>query len=139
MVSDVIEHDRSVVWPMQRLQGSIINAQAPTFRSPKCLMCSVCLRSFIRTALLASLDALVSEEADDAAALTHEARQQQEAEVMGDLLAVERDEARLCGAQWTSGCRSSIAADCSPLAILQCGLLRLRAPTRHRERRRSML
>ena len=44
-------------------------------------------------ALLARLDALISEEADDPAALTHEARQKAEAEVMGDLLAVERDEA----------------------------------------------
>ena len=46
-------------------------------------------------ALLARLDALISEEADDPAALTHEARQKAEAEVMGDLLAVERDEAAL--------------------------------------------
>jgi hypothetical protein len=27
-VRDVIEHDRLMVWPMQRLQGAIINAQS---------------------------------------------------------------------------------------------------------------
>jgi hypothetical protein len=36
--------------------------------------------------LLASLDALASEEADDAAALTHEVRQQGESQVLDDLM-----------------------------------------------------
>ena len=30
VVSDVIEHDRKLVWHMQRLQGAIVNAQVPS-------------------------------------------------------------------------------------------------------------
>ena len=77
-------------------------------------------------ALLARLDALISEEADDPAALTHEARQKAEAEVMGDLLAVERDEAALV---WQAQSQSLLVehrADISPLALL--GLRLITAP-----------
>jgi hypothetical protein len=40
--------------------------------------------------LVAKLDAEINSEADDAAALTHEARQKAEAEILGDLLDAER-------------------------------------------------
>jgi hypothetical protein len=124
VVSDVIEHDRSVVWPMQRLQGAIINAQVPSFsvtNAPDALG----LFAFVhKDALLASLDALVSEEADDDAAMTHEARQQQEAEVQGDLLAVERDEAALVWRAMDERLPVEHRNDCAPQAILQCRLVR---------------
>jgi hypothetical protein len=61
-----------------------------------------------RDALIAKLAAEIDAEADDAAALTHEARQQREAEVMGDLLSVERDESFLFGRRRRKICRSSI-------------------------------
>ncbi len=61
-------------------------------------------------------------EADDATALTHEARQQQEAEVMGDLLACERDESWLVWRGMEERLPVEHRADCSPLAILQCRL-----------------
>ena len=50
-----------------------------------------------RDAMIAALDREIATEADDKAALTHEAREKAEAEVMGDLLAVERDEASWSG------------------------------------------
>ena len=46
-------------------------------------------------ALIAALDREISTESDDEAALSHEARQQREAETMADLLDVERQEAAL--------------------------------------------
>jgi hypothetical protein len=119
----VIEHDRSVVWPMQRLQGAIINAQVPSFAVTE-VFDALGLFAFVhKDALLAGLDALVSEEADDDAALTHEARQQQAAEVQGDLLAVERDEAALVWRAMDERLPVEHRSNCSPLAILQCRLV----------------
>ena len=46
-----------------------------------------------RDALIAALDREIATEADDAASLAHEDRQKREAEVMGDLLDIERQEA----------------------------------------------
>jgi hypothetical protein len=120
VVSDVIERYRKLVWPMQRLQGAIVNAQVPSFAVTE-VPDVLGLFAFVhKDALLASLDALVSEEADDAAALTHEARQQQEAEVMDDLLAVERDESALVWRALSENLPVQHRADCSALAILQC-------------------
>jgi hypothetical protein len=123
VVSDVIEHDRSLIWPMQRLQGSIVNAQAPSFAVTE-VPDVLGLFAFVhKDALLAALDALVSEEADDDAALTHEAREQQEAEVMGDLLDVERQEAALVWTAQAQGLPVEHRSDCAPQAILKCRLV----------------
>ena len=120
VVSDVIEHDRKLVWPMQRLQGAIVNAQVPSFSVTE-VPDVLGLFAFVhKVKLLASLDALVSEEADDDAALTHEARQHQEAEVMADLLAVERDEAALVWRAMDERLPMEHRADCAPQAILRC-------------------
>lgn len=48
-----------------------------------------------KDALIAALDREIASGGDDKSALSHEARQQREAETMGDLLAIERDEAAL--------------------------------------------
>jgi hypothetical protein len=45
-----------------------------------------------KDALIKRLDAEIDREADDAATLMHEVLQRQEADVLGDLLATERDE-----------------------------------------------
>ncbi|MET4518122.1 hypothetical protein [Bradyrhizobium sp. I1.7.5] len=80
-----------------------------------------------RDALIAALDREISTEADDKAALTHEARQKAEAEVQGDLLAVERDE---CALVWTAQAQGlpieHRGGDISPLALL--GLRLITAP-----------
>ena len=56
------------------------------------------------------LDREIDNEADDKSALTHEVRQQREAVVLGDLLAVERDEsAHWSGRRWHRICRSNTA------------------------------
>jgi hypothetical protein len=55
--------------------------------------------------------------------LTQEARQQQEAEVMGDLLAVERDESALLWRAMDERLPVEHRADCAPQAILQCRLV----------------
>ena len=66
------------------------------------------------------LDAEIDAEADDAAALTHDAREKQLAEAQGDLLSIERDEAALTWQAQAQGLPAQHRHDCSPLAILQC-------------------
>src|SRR4030095_13134127 len=76
-----------------------------------------------KDALIAALDREIDAESDDKAALSHEARQKAEAEVMGDLLAVERDESALVWQAQAQGLPCEHRADCSPLAILQLRLI----------------
>ena len=76
-----------------------------------------------KDALIARLDAEINTEDDDKSALTHEARQKAEAEVMGDLLEIERQEAELVWAAMGDRLPVEHRADCSPLAILQCKLV----------------
>lgn len=77
------------------MQSTVYNAQpgATVFHEAVDV---VGLIAFIfKDALIAALDREFDAEADDKAALTREARQQREAEAMGDLLSIEREEAAL--------------------------------------------
>jgi hypothetical protein len=65
----------------------------------------------------------IATEADDKAALTHEARQRAEAEVQSDLLAVERDESWFVWQAQAQGLPIEHRSDCNPLAILQVRLV----------------
>ena len=71
--------------------------------------------------LLAALSALVDAESDDAASLSHEARQQREAEAMGDLIDIERQEAELVFAHRAKACRANTAATSDRSRCLVCG------------------
>src|SRR5438552_1373638 len=73
--------------------------------------------------IIKRLDALIDAESDDQAALSVEARQKAEAEVMADLLYVERQEAALVWAAQEQGLPCWHRSGCNPLAILQCRLV----------------
>ena len=121
-VSDAIEHDRSVVWPMQRLQGSIIHAQAPSFAVTE-VPDLLGLFAFVHgAALLKALDALVDDEKDDAAALSHTEREKRLSEVEQDQLAAEYDESWFVWRAMHERQPCEHRADCAPQAILQCRL-----------------
>ncbi|MEY9131930.1 hypothetical protein ACVMII_000798 [Bradyrhizobium diazoefficiens] len=79
-----------------------------------------------RDALITALDREIASEADDKAALSHEARQQQEAELMSDLLDIERQEAAFVWQAQSQGLPVEHRADISPLALL--GLAIVTAP-----------
>lgn len=86
-VSLLIEHaDREVVWPMQTLQTSVYNSERGAVGYTEAPDTLAVLTWAIKDALFKQLDARILEEADDAAALSIEARDQQAAEVSGDLL-----------------------------------------------------
>ena len=92
-VSDLIEHDRKIVGPMQRLQSQVYNTGAPSLAFAEIDAATLLLVWLHSEAIIKRLAAEIDTEADDEAALSHETRQQREAEVQGDLLGVERDEA----------------------------------------------
>jgi hypothetical protein len=71
-----------------------------------------------KEALIKRLDAEIDREADDKAALSPEAREKAGAEVMGDLLAVERDECALVWQAQAQGLPVEHRSDISPLALL---------------------
>ncbi|MET4015889.1 hypothetical protein [Bradyrhizobium sp. S3.2.12] len=76
-----------------------------------------------RDALITALDREISTEADDKAALSLEARQKAEAEVMGDLLAVERDECALIWQAQAQNLPCEHHQDVSILALLSVALV----------------
>jgi hypothetical protein len=123
VVTDVIEHDGSVIWPMLRLQGSIINAQAPSFvvtQVPDLLGLFACVHG---PALLKVLDGFVDDEKDDAAALSHTDREKRLSEVQQDQLAAEFDESALVWSAMAQNLPVEHRADCAPQAILQVRLV----------------
>jgi hypothetical protein len=71
-----------------------------------------------KDAMIAALDREIATEADDGAALAHEARQQQEAEVMGDLLEIERQEAALVWGALDERLPVEHRVDINPVALL---------------------
>ena len=122
LVSDVIEHDRSVVWPMQRMQAMVHSNEA-SFAASEVVDCLALFAFVHRKALLDALDALVTEEADDAAALSHVERETRAAVVMGDWISVQYDEANLVWQAQADKLPVEHRADCAPQAILQVRLV----------------
>ena len=122
-VSLLIEHDGDIVWPTKRVKVDVLNAQpgAIGFAEIPDMLAIDAWRN--KEAMLAKLDAEINTEADDRSALTHEAREKAEAEVMGDLLDIERQEAALCWAAMDERLPIEFRADCDPRAILGVGLV----------------
>jgi hypothetical protein len=121
-VSRLVELDGPVDFQTQQVRSEVYNAQAAVAFAE--MPDTVALTCWLhKDTLIAALDCEIASEADDKAALSHEARQKAEAEVQGDLLAVERDE---CALVWQAQAQSlpvEHRADISPLAILQVRLL----------------
>ena len=123
--SSLVEHDREIAWPTQSAQSKVYNAEKGAIAFHETTD-ALALVAWLHRALIATLDREIASEADDPAALTHEARQQREAEVMGDLLAVERDESALVWQAQSERMPVEHRADISPLALL--GLRLITAP-----------
>jgi hypothetical protein len=125
-VSSLVEHDREIAWPTQSAQSKVYNVEKGAIAFHETTDTFALVAWLHRDALIASLDREIASEADDPAALTHEARQQREAEVMCDLLAVERDECALVWRAQSERMPVEHRADISPLALL--GLRLITAP-----------
>jgi hypothetical protein len=122
-VSNLLEHDRDIVWPTQMLRSDVRGGDHPALAFAEVHGVLPILAWLQKEALIKRLDAEIDAEADDDAALTHEARQQREAEVQGDLLDIERQEAALVWRGMDERLPVEHRSDSSPLAILQCRLV----------------
>ena len=139
-VAMLIEHDGDLIWPMTRLRSEVLGAEHPALAFAEVPDTVALLAWLHRDLLIKRLDAEIDTESDDASALTHEARQQAEAEVQGDLLDVERQEAALMWqAQAARSALSSIAATSARIALLGVRLRHATARSTCRRHRRSML
>jgi hypothetical protein len=117
-VSLLIEHDGKIVWQTQQMQSTVYNAQPRAVAFTEVPDAVALVAWLHKDALIAALGREIASEADDKAALTHEARQKAEAETMGDLLAVERDESWFVWQAQSQGLPVEHRPDISPLALL---------------------
>jgi hypothetical protein len=121
-VSDAVEHDRKIIWPLQRLRADVVNSQVPAFAHTEVVDVLALTCWLHKDALLAALDREITSESDDAAALSGTERETRAAVVMGDLLAVEYDEARLVWQAQADKLPCEHRSDCAPQCILQVRL-----------------
>jgi hypothetical protein len=121
-VSSLIELDGKIESQTQRLTSEV-HAERRSLAFTEVPDATALTCWLHKSALISALDREIDTEADDKAALSHEARQQCEAEVLGDLLAVERDEAALVWQAQAQNLPVEHRGDISPLAILQVRLV----------------
>ena len=136
-VSMMVEHDGRLIWPMTRLQSEV-HAERRLLAFTEVPDTIVLICWLHKDALNAALDREIDAEADDKAALSHEAREKAEVEVRADLLSVERDEIFLCGRRSRKVCRSSTVATSIRSRCLVCCSSPHRALTKYPERRRDI-
>ena len=123
----LLEHGGDVVWPTLRVQSEVYGAERSlAFHEAVDVVGLVAF--LLKPTLISALDALVDEEKDNDAALTDEARQKAETEVMGDLLEQERLEAALIWTAQAQGLPIEFRGDCNPIAILQLRLVTTAKP-----------
>lgn len=116
-VSRLVELDGPAEFQTQNLRSTVHGEQrALAFaETPDALALIAWLH---RDALIKRFDELIDAEADDKSALSHEAREKAEAETMGDLLDIERQEAELTWLAQSQNLPVEHRADISPLALL---------------------
>jgi hypothetical protein len=116
-VSSLIEHDGKIEFQTQRLTSEV-HAERRSLAFTEVSDAVALVAWLHKDALIKRLDAEIDGEADDKAALSHDARQQREAVAMGDLLAIERDESALVWRAMEERLPAEHRSDCAPAAVL---------------------
>jgi hypothetical protein len=122
-VTALVKHDGKLTFPEERRSVPVIVAKESAVVSWQEFDALGTFCWLHQTALIDSLDHRIEAEADDKAALSHEERQQQEAEVLSELLAIEREEAALVWQAQAKNLPIEHRAACAPQAILGCRLV----------------
>ena len=122
-VSSLIELDGKIEFQTQSLTSTVYNAQPGAVAFAEVSDAVALVAWLHKDALIAALDREIASEADDKAALSHEARQKAEAEVQGDLLAIERDECALVWQARSENLPAEHRADVSVVALLSITLV----------------
>jgi hypothetical protein len=121
-VSGLVEHGDKINWPQTTLRSQVFNAaSAVAFcETPDVLA----VFAFVfKDQLLKRLDQEIDASADDANAMTPEAREQAESEILGDLIEIERQEAELVFRAQAQGIQIEHRGDISPQSLLSVRLL----------------
>jgi hypothetical protein len=126
-VAMLVEHDGDLIWPMTRLRSEVLGGEHPALAFAEVPDTIALIAWLHRDTLIKRLDAEIDTESDDASALSHETRAQAEAETMGDMLDIERQEAALTWEAQAQGLPVEFRGDINPLALLS---LRLVTPPR---------
>jgi hypothetical protein len=116
-ISRLVELDGQVEFETQHLKSMVVAEQRllAFAETPDALALIAWLH---RDTLVKRLDELITSESDDKAALSHEQRQQAEAEVMADLLAIEHEESLFVWQAQSQNLPVEHRSDISPLALL---------------------
>lgn len=122
-VSRLVELDGPVEFQMLRVRSEVLGGAEPSLAFHEVPDAVALVAWLHKDALIATLDREIASEADDKAALSHEARQKAEAEVQGDLLAVERDECALVWKAQSENLPAEHRADVSVVALLSITLV----------------
>ena len=121
-VTQLVEHDGKVEFSTQHLRARVL-AEQPALAFAEQIDSLKLFCWTFRDALVAKLDREIDAEADDKNFLSVEARQQAEAEVQGDLLAVEREECWFVWAAQAQGLQIEHRPDVSVAALLSITLV----------------
>ena len=124
-VVNLVEHDGKLVFPMSRIQTTLYgpdHAQQVAYGE---ISDSVAMLCWLHgDQIFERLSRAIDAEMDPAhEALTHQEREQRNAEIAADLLDIERQEASAVFAAQDLGLPIEHRADCSPQAILQIRLV----------------
>jgi len=126
-VARLLELDQNIDWPMTQQKARVHNVEQLGAVAICEVPDTVAMFAWLHgPTLIKKLDGEIDAEADDASALSHEARQKAEAEVKGDLLTCERDEATLVWAAQAQGLPAEHRSDIDPRALL--GVVLVNAP-----------
>jgi hypothetical protein len=122
-VSAMIEHNGDIVWPTLQVRSTVYNVQPGATAFHDAIDVVGLFAAILKPSVISFLDGLVDEEKDDPAALSIEAREKAEAEALGDLLAVEREESFFVWQAQQNSLPCEHRADCSQIAILNLVLI----------------
>jgi hypothetical protein len=125
-VSQLVEHsDGKFEFPLEMLRSQIHNVpNAPGAVAYGEIVNPVAVVAWLfKDQMIAALDREIASEADDKTAISPDDRQRKEAVLLGDLLAVERDESFFVWMAMSQNMPVEFRADADPRAILQCRLV----------------
>jgi hypothetical protein len=127
-VSLLVEHDRDITFPTQRLTSEV-HGEHRQLAFTQVADGTGLVAWMFQDALVERLDALIDAEMDTGATpLSHEERERRTAEVLGDLLSVERDESWFVWMGQSQGLPCEHRPDVSVLALLSIDLVTVPRP-----------
>jgi len=119
----LVEHDREIIWPTVRLQSTVYGAPGAVAFAEGVPDTLALLAFLLKPTLIAALDRLIDQEADDKSALDGPERERRTAEVEADLLDIERQEASLCWSAMEKNLPCEFRGDINPVALLGLRLI----------------